>query len=86
MNIYENIGRIRIGDLVALKGSTEQDEGPVGIVLSEIVVTSFPVTGRKKVSLEYRCCMIGKNGKMITMTFSERDLVVLSGVGATGPG
>ena len=85
MNIYENIGRIRIGDLVALKGSTEQDEGPVGIVLSEIVVTSFPVTGRKKVSLEYRCCMIGKNGKMITMTFSERDLVVLSGVGAMGP-
>ena len=86
MNIYENIGRIRVGDLIALKGTNEQDEGPVGIVLTEIIVTSFPVTGRKKVSLEYRCCMIGKNGKMVTMTFSERDLVVLSGVGATGPG
>ncbi len=86
MNIYEDIGRIRVGDLVALKGTKEEDDGPVGVVLSEIVVTSFPVTGRKKISLEYRCCMIGKNGKMITMTFSERDLVVLSGVGATGPG
>jgi len=83
MNIYENIGRIRVGDLVALKGTRGKDEeGPIGIVLSEIVVTSFPTSGRKKSSLEYRCCMVGKNGKMITMTFSERDLVVLSGAWA----
>ena len=53
MNIYENIGRIRVGDLVALKGTGAKEEGPVGIVLSEIVVTSFPVTGRKQTSLEY---------------------------------
>ena len=79
MNIYENIGSIHVGDLVALRGTGSREEGPIGIVLSEIVVTSFPVTGRKRASLEYRCCMVGKNGKMITMTFSERDLVVLSG-------
>ena len=82
MNIYENIGRIRVGDLVALKGTGSREEGPIGVVLSEIVVTSFPVTGRKQSSLEYRCCMVGKNGTMITMTFSERDLVVLSGAWA----
>ena len=82
MNIYEDIGRIQVGDLVALKGTEDMSDGPIGIVLSEIEVTSFPVTGRKQVSLEYRCCMVGKNGKMITMTFSERDLVVLSGRGA----
>jgi len=29
------------------------------------------------VSYEYRCYMVGKNGKTATMTFSERDLVVL---------
>ena len=80
MNIYENIGRIQVGDLVALKGTGGTETGPVGIVLSEIEVTSFPVTGNKQISLEYQCCMVGKNGKMITMTFSERDLVVLSGV------
>ena len=80
MNIYENIGRIRVGDLVALKGAGGTDTGPIGIVLSEIEVTSFPVIGNKQISLEYQCCMVGKNGKMITMTFSERDLVVLSGV------
>ena len=80
MNIYENIGRIRVGDLVALKGAGGTDTGPIGIVLSEIEVTSFPVTGKKQISLEYQCCMVGKSGKMITMTFSERDLVVLSGV------
>jgi|TARA_R110001583_G_scaffold16362_1_gene67129 hypothetical protein len=82
MNIYENIGRIRVGDLVALKGTGSREEGPIGVVLSEIVVTSFPVAGRKQSSLEYRCCMVGKNGTMITMTFSERDLVVLSGAWA----
>ena len=82
MNIYENIGSIRVGDLVALKGTGSKEEGPIGIVLSEIVVTSFPVTGRKQSSLEYRCCMVGKNGTMITMTFSDRDLVVLSGAWA----
>tara|TARA_R100001082_G_scaffold110800_1_gene91830 strand:+ start:1934 stop:2185 length:252 start_codon:yes stop_codon:yes gene_type:complete len=80
MNIYENIGRIRIGDLVALKGAGGTETGPVGIVLSEIEVTTFPVSGKKRTSLEYQCCMVGKSGKMITMTFSERDLVVLSGV------
>tara|TARA_R110000796_G_C14457532_1_gene424115 strand:+ start:661 stop:903 length:243 start_codon:yes stop_codon:yes gene_type:complete len=78
MNIYENIGRISVGDLIALRGAGGREDGPVGIVLSEIVVTSFPVTGKKQVSLEYRCCMVGKNGKMITMTFSDRDLIVLS--------
>tara|TARA_B100001094_G_C18056701_1_gene732865 strand:+ start:903 stop:1154 length:252 start_codon:yes stop_codon:yes gene_type:complete len=82
MNIYENIGRIRVGDLVALKGAGGMETGPIGIVLSEIVVTSFPVSGKKRRSLEYRCCMVGKSGKMITMTFSEKDLVVLSGVWA----
>ena len=82
MNIYEDIGRIRVGDLIALKGTGGKEEGPIGIVLSEIVVTSFPTSGRKKASLEYRCCMVGKNGKMITMTVSERDLVVLSGAWA----
>jgi hypothetical protein len=79
MNIYKNIGSIRVGDLVALKGAGGTENGPIGIVLSEIQVTSFPVTGRKQISLEYQCCMVGKSGKMITMTFSERDLVVLSG-------
>mgnify|MGYP003141282009 CR=1 FL=1 len=82
MNIYENIGRIQVGDLVALKGTEEWQSGPVGIVLSEVQVTSFPTTGRKKVSFEYRCCMVGKNGKVVTMTFSENDLVVLSGAWA----
>jgi hypothetical protein len=82
MNIYENIGRIRIGDLVALKGAGGTETGPIGIVLFEIEVTSFPVNGKKKSYLEYQCCMVGKNGKMITMTFSERDLVVLSGTWA----
>tara|TARA_R100000231_G_scaffold139518_2_gene121059 strand:+ start:640 stop:891 length:252 start_codon:yes stop_codon:yes gene_type:complete len=82
MNIYENIGRIRVGDLVALKGAGGTETGPIGIVLSEIVVTSFPAFGKKQISLEYKCCMVGKSGKMITMTFSEKDLVVLSGVWA----
>ena len=79
MNIYGDIGRIQVGDLVALKGTEDWNNGPVGIVLSEIQVTSFPTSGRKKVTFEYRCCMIGKNGKVVTMTFSESDLIVLSG-------
>jgi hypothetical protein len=49
MNIYEDIGRIQVGDLVALKGTEDMSDGPIGIVLSEIEVTSFPVTGRKQV-------------------------------------
>ena len=80
MNIYENIGRIRVGDLVALRGTEGDVNGPIGIVLSEVQVTSFPTNGKRKVSLEYRCCMVGKAGNVVTMTFSERDLVVLSGV------
>jgi len=82
MNIYENIGRIQVGDLVALKGTENWDNGPVGIVLSEVQVTSFPTSGRKSVSFEYRCCMIGKNGKVVTMTFSDKDLIVLNGAWA----
>jgi len=82
MNIYGDIGRIQVGDLVALRGTEDLDTGPVGIVLSEVQVTSFPATGRKRVAYEYRCCMMGKNGKVITMTFSESDLVVLSGAWA----
>jgi hypothetical protein len=74
MNIYAGIGSIRVGDLVTLRGS---EEGPIGIVLSEIEVYVFAANGRKKRNVEYRCCMVGKNGKMITMTFSEKDLVVL---------
>tara|TARA_R100000234_G_scaffold118817_1_gene100130 strand:- start:414 stop:665 length:252 start_codon:yes stop_codon:yes gene_type:complete len=80
MDIYENIGRIRVGDLIALRGTEGDENGPVGIVLAEVRVTSFPTTGKRKTSLEYRCCMVGKTGSVITMTFSEHDLVVLSGV------
>jgi hypothetical protein len=75
MNIYEGLGNIQVGDLIALRGS---DTGPIGVVLSQIEVYVFSTNGRKKKTVEYRCCMVGKNGKMITMTFSERDLVVLS--------
>ena len=74
MNIYENISAIPVGSLVALTGS---DDGPVGVVLSQIEVTSFPVSLQPQVSHEYQCFMVGKNGKTATMTFSERDLVVL---------
>ena len=66
---------IPVGSLVALRGSVT---GPIGVVLTQIFVSSFPVIGAKRVSIEYRCCMVGKNGKMITMTFSEKDLVVLA--------
>jgi|7_EtaG_2_1085326.scaffolds.fasta_scaffold47241_3 hypothetical protein len=71
---------IPVGTLVALRGA---EQGPIGVVLAQIFVSSFPVIGAKKVSIEYRCCMVGKNGKMITMTFSEKDLVVI-GNGANG--
>ena len=74
MNIYENIGSIPVGSLVAL---TDSDEGPVGVVLDQIEVTSFPIATKPKTKMEYRCYMVGKNGKTATMTFSERDLVVL---------
>ena len=74
MNIYESIGSIPVGSLVALTGS---DDGPVGVVLDQIEVTSFPVTMKPMIKIEYRCYMVGKNGKTATMTFSERDLVVL---------
>jgi hypothetical protein len=71
---------IPVGSLIALRGA---EQGPIGVVLAQIFVSSFPVIGAKKVSIEYRCCMVGKNGKMITMTFSEKDLVVI-GIGASG--
>ena len=74
MNIYEDIGSIPIGSLVALSGS---DEAPIGVVLDKIQVTSYPSTRQPVISYEYRCFMVGKNGKTATMTFSERDLVVL---------
>lgn len=74
MNIYENIGKIPIGSLIALSDS---GDGPIGVVLDKIHVTSYPSTRQPKVSYEYRCFMVGKNGKTATMTFSERDLVVL---------
>ena len=74
MNIYDDMGNIPIGSLVALSGS---QEGPLGVVLDQIEVTSFPVSSRPMKKMEYRCYMVGKNGKTATMTFSERDLVVL---------
>lgn len=74
MNIYEDIGSIPVGSLVALTGS---EDSPIGVVLDQIEVTSFPVSARPTIKMEYRCYMVGKNGKTATMTFSERDLVVL---------
>lgn len=74
MDIYENMGSIPIGSLIALTGS---NEGPIGVVLDQIEVTSFPISMKPRVKIEYRCYMVGKNGKTATMTFSERDLVVL---------
>ena len=74
MNIYESMGSIPIGSLIALTGS---DDGPIGVVLDQIEVTSFPVSMPPRMKIEYRCYMVGKNGKTATMTFSERDLVVL---------
>ena len=74
MNICENIGNIPIGSLIAL---SESEDGPIGVVLDKIQVTSYPSTRQPVISYEYRCFMVGKNGKTATMTFSERDLVVL---------
>ena len=69
------------------------DSGPIGIVLREIVVTSKEQYFRDlelglanddhsivdfKERREYYCSMIGKNGKVINMIFSERDLIVIS--------
>ena len=74
MNIYENIGNIPVGSLVALSGS---EDAPIGVVLDKIQVTSYPTSRQPRISYEYRCFMVGKNGKTASMTFSERDLVVL---------
>ena len=68
------MGDIPIGSLVALTGS---NESPIGVVLDQIEVTSFPANAKPVIKIEYRCYMVGKNGKTATMTFSERDLVVL---------
>ena len=79
-----------MGDLVYL-GSDIQS-GPIGIVLREIIVSSREQGIReleigfkkeeKKIDFrerkEYYCSMIGKNGKVINMIFSENDLVVIS--------
>ena len=59
---------ICVGDLVYLKDSG--DDGPVGVVLEEIITT--------RGFIEYRCHMIGKNGKTILMVFSKNDLFVVS--------
>jgi len=74
MDIYESMGNIPVGSLISLTGSSD---GPIGVVLDQIEVTSFPLTTKPRVKIEYRCYMVGKNGKTATMTFSERDLVVL---------
>ena len=74
MNIYENIGNIPVGSLVALSGS---EDAPIGVVLDKIQVTSYPSSRQPMITFEYRCFMVGKNGKTANMTFSERDLVVL---------
>jgi len=74
MDIYEDMGKIPVGSLVALSGS---EDAPIGVVLDEIEITLYPSNRQPTVSYEYRCYMVGKNGKTATMTFSERDLVVL---------
>tara|TARA_R110000744_G_C19209047_1_gene545834 strand:+ start:632 stop:871 length:240 start_codon:yes stop_codon:yes gene_type:complete len=74
MNIYEHLGNIPVGSLVALSGS---DDSPIGVVLDQIEITSFPINMKSSIKMEYRCYMVGKNGKTATMTFSESDLVVL---------
>ena len=82
--------KIEVGDLVYLGSDIES--GPIGIVLREIVVNSMEQYIReleigfkkneKKIDFserrEYYCSMIGKNGKVINMIFSETDLVVIS--------
>ena len=74
MNIYDDIGAIPVGSLISLSGS---NEGPVWVVLDKIEITSYPVNAAPVTHMEYRCYMVGKNGTTATMTFSERDLVVL---------
>ena len=74
MDIYEDMGKIPVGSLVALSGS---EDAPIGVVLDKIEITLYPSNRQPAVSYEYRCYMVGKNGKTATMTFSERDLVVL---------
>ena len=74
MNIYKDMGNIPIGSLIALSGA---DDAPIGVVLDKIEITLYPSNRHPTVSYEYRCFMVGKNGKTATMTFSERDLVVL---------
>lgn len=82
--------RIEVGDLVYLGSDIES--GPIGIVLREIIVNSreqyireieigFGEKERKidfSERKEYYCSMIGKNGKVINMIFSETDLIVIS--------
>ena len=80
--------KIEVGDLVYL--GSDISSGPIGIVLREIIIqekdelikniekdisSDFKKVFERK---EYRCCMIGKNGKVITMVFSENDLMVVS--------
>ncbi len=74
MNIYEDMGKIPVGSLVSLSGS---EDAPIGVVLDEIEITLYPSNRPPTVSYEYRCYMVGKNGKTATMTFSTRDLVVM---------
>ena len=88
---YKGQQKIEVGDLVYL--GSDVDSGPIGIVLREIIVTSKEQYFRDvelglanddhaivdfKERREYYCSMIGKNGKVINMIFSERDLVVIS--------
>ena len=82
--------KIEIGDLVYLGSDIES--GPIGIVLREIIVNSKEQYireielgfGQKERKIdfserrEYYCSMIGKNGKVINMIFSENDLIVIS--------
>jgi hypothetical protein len=80
--------KIEVGDLVFLGSDIES--GPIGIVLNEIIVCErdqlvrdidkrLPPNERAVFTRrEYKCCMIGKNGKVINMVFSEHDLIVIS--------
>ena len=74
MDIYEDMGKIPVGSLVALSGS---EDAPIGVVLDKIEITLYPSNRQPTVSYEYRCYMVGKNGKTAAIPFSERDLVVL---------
>jgi|TARA_R110000765_G_scaffold12437_1_gene38353 hypothetical protein len=84
----QNFQKIEVGDLVFLGSDIES--GPIGIVLNEIIVCErdqlvrdidkrLPPNERTAFTRrEYKCCMIGKNGKVINMVFSEHDLIVIS--------